>query len=249
MMEYITSPTAAEENAAARMREFGFADAEITGGSADAGIDVQSRRAIAQVKWQGAVTSRPDLQRLYGARGAVDNRALLFFSASGYSGHAVEYADQCGISLFTYDPLGKVSAVNSSAEDYISIAQDRRSALMRTVQISQPKRPLAPRGSAGSSVPLTLGGNPRSAEAQRKLEARRSQEQAALKKKQDEDAEGCLRVGCGTTLVVGFGIGLFVAGRRLLDANDAGAVGWALAIIFVCAALIFSGVRLIRPKK
>lgn len=245
-MEYITSPIAAEQNAAAKMRDFGFADAEITGGSADAGIDVHSRRAIAQVKWQGAVTSRPDLQRLYGARGAVDTREMLFFSASGYSSHAVEYADECGISLFTYDPLGEVSAVNPIAEEHISIARDRRNAPNRTVQISQPKRPIAPLGS-DSITPLTLGGTPISAEARRRIEARRAQEQAATKR-QEEEAEGCLRVGCGATLVVVFGIGLFVAGRRLIGTNDAGAIGWALAIIIVCVISIILGIKLMKSK-
>lgn len=247
-MEYITSPTEAEENAAAKMREFGFDDAETTGGSADAGIDVQSSRAIAQVKWQGAVTSRPDLQRLYGARGAVDNRALLFFSASGYSRHAVEYADLCEISLFVYDPLGKVSAANSYAQDHIAAALHRLSAPTRTIQLGQSKRPLLLSGSTDSGGPLSLGGTPRSAEAQRRLEARRLKE-AALRRKQDEGAEGCLRLGCGASLVLGFGIGLFIAGRRILETEDGGIAGWDVAIIFFYAALVFAGIRLMRPKK
>ena len=230
------------------MREFGFADAAITGGSADAGIDVQSRRAIAQVKWQGAVTSRPDVQRLYGARGAVDNREMLFFSASGYSSHAVEYADECEIALFIYDPVGEVYAVNAIAEDYIVIARDRSNSPTRTVQIGQAKSPIAPSGSSGSSASLTLGGTPMGAEAKRRLEVRRTQEQAALKE-QEERAEGCLRVGCGATLVGGFGIGLLVAARRLLGDSDVWATGWALAIIVICIALSFLVIKLVNSKR
>ncbi|MDV7091081.1 hypothetical protein [Rhodococcus opacus] len=49
-MEYITTPEAAELNAAARMRELGYPDARVTGRGADGGVDVVSDRAVAQVK-------------------------------------------------------------------------------------------------------------------------------------------------------------------------------------------------------
>lgn len=118
-MEYITTPHQAELNAAQLMRSWGFVDATATTGGADSGIDVRSRSALAQVKWKSGVTGRPDCQRLVGARGNGSER-LFFFSASGYSAQAVEYADQVGIALFTYDPLGAAEAVNSEASRMLS---------------------------------------------------------------------------------------------------------------------------------
>ncbi|SPZ40382.1 Uncharacterised protein [Rhodococcus wratislaviensis] len=43
------------------------------------------------------------------------SKQLLFFSASGYSRHAIEYANEHGICLFSYDLFGNVAAVNPSA--------------------------------------------------------------------------------------------------------------------------------------
>ena len=111
-MEYITTPEAAETIAAARMREFGYSDARVTGRGADGGMNVVSARAEAQVKQESYQTGRPALQRLYGARGDDRSRDLLFFSAAGYSRQAVAYADTVGIALFTYDVLGRIAAAN-----------------------------------------------------------------------------------------------------------------------------------------
>lgn len=111
-MDYIRNPHDAELIAAETMRNWGYLDAVASPVGADGGIDVHSRHAIAQVKWKGAVVGRPDCQRLVGARGTDTSKALLFFAASGYSKGAIEYADQVGMSLFTYDPTGRVHAVN-----------------------------------------------------------------------------------------------------------------------------------------
>lgn len=55
------------------------------------------------------------MQQLYGARGTDAKKALFFFAASSYSKAAVEYADEVGIVLFTYDPVGAMTAVNAHA--------------------------------------------------------------------------------------------------------------------------------------
>ena len=55
------------------------------------------------------------MQQLYGARGTDNKKALFFFAASSYSKAAVEYADEVGIGLFTYDPVGEMTAVNAHA--------------------------------------------------------------------------------------------------------------------------------------
>lgn len=117
-MDYITTPQRAELNAQAQMQSWGFTDAVATTGGSDGGIDVRSSRALAQVKWKGGVTGRPDVQNLYGARGAGTEQ-LFFFSASGYSDQAITYADQVGIMLMTYDPLGAVEGVNQAAKQFL----------------------------------------------------------------------------------------------------------------------------------
>lgn len=115
-MDYIRTPQDAERNAAIRMRELGFSDSEVTTGGADGGVDVISGAALAQVKWRGGVVGRPEIQNLYGARGVDTSRRLLFFAASGYSAHAIEYAEATDVALFTYEPDGRISAVNDHAE-------------------------------------------------------------------------------------------------------------------------------------
>lgn len=111
-MDYITDAHQAELNAERLMREWGFSDAVATTGGADGGIDVRAKGALAQVKWKGGVTGRPDLQRLYGARGSGTEQ-LIFFSAAGYSAQAVEYANQIGMALYTYDPTGTATLVSA----------------------------------------------------------------------------------------------------------------------------------------
>lgn len=111
-MDYITDAHQAELNAERLLSEWGFTDAVATTGGADGGIDVRATGALAQVKWKGGVTGRPDLQRLYGARGSGTEQ-LVFFSASGYSSQAVEYANQIGMALYTYDPTGAATLVSA----------------------------------------------------------------------------------------------------------------------------------------
>lgn len=115
-MDYITTAHQAELNAAAKMRAMGFTDAVATTGGADGGIDVRSRQALAQVKWRGGVVGRPDLQNLYGARGGDTSKALLFFSASGFSRQAIVYAEQVGIELWVYEPTGTVERVGKAVD-------------------------------------------------------------------------------------------------------------------------------------
>lgn len=78
-------------------------------------------RALAQVKWKGGATGRPDCQELVGARG-TGTEQLFFFSASGYSAQAIECADQVGMALFTYDPVGAAEAVNVAARRMLEAA-------------------------------------------------------------------------------------------------------------------------------
>lgn len=117
-MDYITTPHQAELSAQDQMRSWGFVDAVATTGGADGGIDVRARSALAQVKWKAGVTGRPEIQQLHGARGNGSEQ-LYFFSASGYSDQAVAYADEVGVLLMIYDPLGEVTGANTAAQQYL----------------------------------------------------------------------------------------------------------------------------------
>ncbi|WP_346537888.1 restriction endonuclease [Micromonospora sp. DPT] len=110
----------AEQNAAAWMRHWGFADARVTPGGADEGVDVRSRNAIAQVKFEAAQVGRPALQRLVGARGLQHHQAMFFFSGAGFSVPAVQYADELGISLFQYSLAGEMTPVNRVARTFLA---------------------------------------------------------------------------------------------------------------------------------
>jgi hypothetical protein len=105
----------AEFVAEAWMRSPGFRDARITGGVADAGIDGNSRAAFAQVKFQAGAVGRSDLQRLFGARAKLNKKKMLFFSLSGYSTKAVQYADEVGMALFSMSRARAIMPVNSQA--------------------------------------------------------------------------------------------------------------------------------------
>lgn len=118
-MKFITTAREAEESAAETMRVLGFRDAHVTDVGPDAGIDIVSASAVAQVKWKGAVVGRPDLQRLVGARGRKNHLALFFFAASGFSQAAVDYADDLEIALFVYDPSGTPTAQNRLAHKIV----------------------------------------------------------------------------------------------------------------------------------
>ncbi|MGY1580899.1 restriction endonuclease [Streptomyces sp. MN13] len=72
----------AERNAAAWMRHWGYHDAAARPGGADGGVDVRSARALGQVKFQAHAVGRPELQRLFGARGRHMDRQLLFLPAA-----------------------------------------------------------------------------------------------------------------------------------------------------------------------
>ena len=100
----------------------GFADARVSVGGPDRGIDVRASGAVAQVKRWRAKVSRPELQKLFGARGKDDSSKLLFFAASsGYTKGAIEYADSVEMSLFIYESDGTVVGANDFADELIAV--------------------------------------------------------------------------------------------------------------------------------
>ncbi|MFJ3704796.1 MULTISPECIES: restriction endonuclease [Streptomyces] len=105
----------AEHNAAAWMRYWGYTDARADPGGPDGGIDVRSARALGQVKYVAAAVGRPELQLLFGARGRLLDRQLLFFTGSSYAAPALRYALENDIALFVYGLDGSMEARNAPA--------------------------------------------------------------------------------------------------------------------------------------
>jgi len=106
----------AEELAVWHMREYlDLTDAALTNPGADGGIDARAEGAVAQVKHHSTPAGSPDLQRLVGAGHATPLR--LFYSHSGYTLRAHEYAEQVGVALFQYSIYGEVVPANRIAEE------------------------------------------------------------------------------------------------------------------------------------
>jgi hypothetical protein len=115
----IRTPRDAEESAAEWMIYFGFSDARVTPVGPDAGIDVISSEAVVQVKMEGAPTSRPAVQQLYGVASSKGLQPF-FFSLAGFTRDAISWGTEQKIALFTFDYQGKPEAVNAIAESYIA---------------------------------------------------------------------------------------------------------------------------------
>ena len=103
----------AEALAATHMQSIGFPDSQTTGSGTDRGIDVVSESAVAQVKAHSAPVGAPDVQRLRGA--SHEKEEALFYSLSGYTSQALEFAEISGVSLFTFDSSNNVEPANSHA--------------------------------------------------------------------------------------------------------------------------------------
>ena len=103
----------AEALAVAHMKSVGFSDAQKTPSGSDKGLDVISANAAAQVKAMQTAVGRPDLQKLKGS--ALGYEHLLFYSLSGYTAQAIEYAEESGLALFSFDRANTVKPVNASA--------------------------------------------------------------------------------------------------------------------------------------
>lgn len=115
-----------ERFAAAHMRYLGFADAVHTDAGADSGVDVESIRAVAQVKFHAKPIGSPGLQNLRGV--AWQKEFALFYSLSGYTQRALDWAETNGITLFTYTRQGTVRASNAAAR---ALEQEARDVLAR----------------------------------------------------------------------------------------------------------------------
>ncbi|MER6518421.1 restriction endonuclease [Streptomyces sp. NPDC001553] len=142
----------AEHNAAAWMRHWGYLDAVARPGGSDGGIDVRSTRALGQVKYQAAAVGRPELQRLFGARGRSLDRRLLFFTGSGYTTTAVDYAVENDIALFVYGLNGSMTAVNAPGRRIVQDAPVSAGGPREAAAVPVPEGPGASRGNRPEAV-------------------------------------------------------------------------------------------------
>lgn len=129
----ITSWQVAEKNALVWMRYWGYKDAQLTVGGADGGVDVRSRSALAQVKFEAAKTGRPALQRLLGAAMRDTSKQLIFISRGGFGEPAIAYANQVDMALFVYDRNGHMEPVNKPAREVARREEQKREEWERQV--------------------------------------------------------------------------------------------------------------------
>jgi predicted nucleic acid-binding Zn-ribbon protein len=99
----------AERLAEKHMLRLGHPDARRTNAGADGGVDVESGRAVAQVKDQSNPVGRHLIQQLYGVARSK-NKAAYFF-ARRYAPQAVEWARENGVKLYQFTRAGVVTEV------------------------------------------------------------------------------------------------------------------------------------------
>jgi HJR/Mrr/RecB family endonuclease len=85
----------------------GYRDAALTRGGADGGVDITSRRAIAQVKHHAKPVGLGELQRMSGIAVSM-KRPALFFSSAGYTPKATEWARRHGVELYQFPPVRRI---------------------------------------------------------------------------------------------------------------------------------------------
>lgn len=82
----------------------GYRDASLTKGGADGGIDITSRKGVAQVKHHVKPVGLGEMQRIFGIAQATGRKAL-FFSSAGYTPKAKQWAREHAISLYRFPPV------------------------------------------------------------------------------------------------------------------------------------------------
>lgn len=110
------SPREVEETCAQWMRYLGIRDAATNSYVKDGGIDIVSSGHIAQVKhFQAPVGIGP--VREFAGVALVDGRIPFFFSTSGYTSGAVQFANETRIALFRLDlDQGRLFAMSRQGE-------------------------------------------------------------------------------------------------------------------------------------
>ena len=109
----------AELVAAEWMTFWGCANARATPIGADAGIDVNSDDAVAQVKAEAKPVGRPAIQQHHGVATGLGKTGL-FFALAGYTPAAQTWAAQHGIVLFRFDLQGTPEPASALAHAWVA---------------------------------------------------------------------------------------------------------------------------------
>lgn len=108
------TPREAENFCAAWLIRLGHRDAQVTRFSRDGGIDVQSQHVVAQVKHQQSKVGVKPIRELYGVAAVASKRAV-FFTLTGYSSDALDFANKVAMPLFVYQN-SELQPCNTHAE-------------------------------------------------------------------------------------------------------------------------------------
>ena len=109
--------SAAERTAADWMRRHGFRDATVMNGGVDTGVHVIASRAAAQVRTSFAPVEPEDLSRLVRDSRTMSGCQRIFFSLSGYSDRAMQFAEEHCIALLVVGRDGSVVPANAWGEN------------------------------------------------------------------------------------------------------------------------------------
>ena len=107
----------AEDAAADWMRRHGFQDATVMNGGVDTGVHVIASRAAAQVRTSFAPVEPEDLSRLVRDSRTMSGCQRIFFSLSGYSDRAMQFAEEHCIALLVVGRDGSVVPANAWGEN------------------------------------------------------------------------------------------------------------------------------------
>ena len=123
---YGVSHEGAESLCADWMKHFGISDAKVTKFVNDGGIDIQSKGWIAQVKNVGNPVGVASVREFVGVVND-DGRRGLYFSRSGYSSGAIEFADRQNLALLVFHPkTAKLTPANQLGLMFIESSRSRR---------------------------------------------------------------------------------------------------------------------------
>lgn len=120
----IRSARDAELVAAEWMQHWGFTHVQSTPVGADAGVDVTSEEAVAQVKAETTPVGRPKIQQHHGVATAA-GKAAIFFALAGFTPQGQTFAEEVGMLLFTFDLQGQPEPVNPAAHGLVTRQQGR----------------------------------------------------------------------------------------------------------------------------
>lgn len=148
----------------------------------DGGVDVLGRGVVAQVKFWQKPVGAPELQRLVGA--ALEQKSL-FYSLSGYTSSAVDYAERAQVALFEFTIYADVKPANYHARVALRSAQKPSPSPLTTSQrppASSPNSPATGTPSSNGAVTSMYGEhNRKQLDSTRQAAERRKAQEAALR--------------------------------------------------------------------